>query len=305
MGVSVPVLWFRTVAHAARKANDILPDIRDPSFQQLYSHISNAFRLRELIDRTAISGRRLRKIWDAVKDGDWQGLRTAFEDRINKHRDHFLDVHNRRVDFRQGAVVSFVVAGKRAGRKRSQVIDKCSLHLVHNANCSICRRLSQVVNISARGMSSLLRGRLAGKIIVYCDLKKWPLSLRNNQHSYHFAIYTECKWDEEEGHYVTERRIDLSFAAEEKSMECFIYVLACMLAEARITRQDDWCLYMDNEGAAVKSLSVVCKFGGFMVMQPHTGETAGPRTAEWPNPIPLFSRSHPTSGSRVPITDLL
>ena len=45
--------------------------------------------------------------------------------------------------------------------------------------------------------------------------------------------------------------------------------------------------------------------GGFMVMQLHTGETAGPRTAEWPNPIPLFSRSHPTSGSRVPTTDLL
>ena len=42
-----------------------------------------------------------------------------------------------------------------------------------------------------------------------------------------------------------------------------------------------------------------------MVMQLHTGETAGPRTAEWPNPIPLFSRSHPTSGSRVPTTDLL
>ena len=45
--------------------------------------------------------------------------------------------------------------------------------------------------------------------------------------------------------------------------------------------------------------------GGFMAMQLHTGETAGPRTAEWPNPIPLFSRSHPTSGSRVPTTDLL
>ena len=45
--------------------------------------------------------------------------------------------------------------------------------------------------------------------------------------------------------------------------------------------------------------------GGFMAMQLHTGETAGPRTAEWPNPIPLLSRSHPTSGPRVPTTDLL
>ena len=45
--------------------------------------------------------------------------------------------------------------------------------------------------------------------------------------------------------------------------------------------------------------------GGFMAMQLHAGETAGPRTAEWPNPIPLFSRSHPTSGSRVSTTDLL
>ena len=45
--------------------------------------------------------------------------------------------------------------------------------------------------------------------------------------------------------------------------------------------------------------------GGFMAMQLHAGETAGPRTAEWPNPIPLLSRSHPTSGPRVPTTDLL
>ena len=45
--------------------------------------------------------------------------------------------------------------------------------------------------------------------------------------------------------------------------------------------------------------------GGFTAMPVHADETAGPRTAEWPNPIPLFSRSHPTSGSRVPTTDLL
>ena len=126
-------------------------------------------------------------------------------------------------------------------------------------------RLAQAAHVSARGTSSLLRGRMSGLIVIYCDLKEWPTSSRKNRYSYHFVVFTECEWDEENQVYKSDLRTDLTFVGTNKNWECFVYVLRCMLTEARIVKNDRWILYVDNERSICESndaLAFITMMGG-------------------------------------------
>ena len=257
-----------TPAAKASYLINILPRVRDPVFLRVYEDPAHATRLRALIDKGRFSFRKIMRSWKAMRpflenqcsDID---IRSAFETLL-----HVSDRPSSRGQFSSGPRVSFALrADLRAlrARNRTVAVDCCFFHLVHNPACWVCQRLAQVAHVSARGTSSLHRGRLCGMIVIYCDLKQWPTSLRLNRYSFHFAIFTETVWDEKLNQYKSERRVDLSFASTNKTWECFVYALRCCLTEARITRNDWWFLYIDNEAGAVKStnsLAFITSQGG-------------------------------------------
>ncbi|MAJ61403.1 MAG: hypothetical protein CL936_14935 [Deltaproteobacteria bacterium] len=251
----------------ARRATAVrlpLPALRRKDYQRLYRDNEDRSRVRQLIDQHQLSIGKVVKAWQHAfsfldnRRPD-QEVRAAFEDALadGAHRRRRL-VHQ---FSSRPTHVSFDLTAKRLllwlarrSRRRTVADDCCWLHLVHNPACWICLRLSQVAHISARGTSSLMRGRMSGMIVIYCDLKLWPTSLRGNRYTIHFVVFTECSWDEKEEMFRSDKRADFTFPTTNKNWECFVYALRCLLTEARITPHDWWFIHIDNEAAAVKSV---------------------------------------------------